>query len=81
MIPIMGWFIVRESDCDYLVEHLTTRRKPRLKTKEALRFIASHHGKNAALLVAENCSEQFRKNTAIYVRPLRSKYNLDIKQE
>ena len=77
ILPITGWLRVEESDCDYVVEHLVSRRKPRLRTKDALRFISSHYGEDAAFLVAENCSEKFRKNTAIYVRPFRSQHNLD----
>lgn len=74
-MPIAGWIKIKESNHDYVVEKLTIRSRLRLRTRKTMRFIASHYGKDAALLVAENCAAKSRKNTAIYVRPFKSEHD------
>ncbi|RLA43477.1 MAG: hypothetical protein DRR42_21680 [Gammaproteobacteria bacterium] len=67
-MPKMGWVSMTDHDGEYIVEHLARRRKPRLNTGAALRLISKKYGEDAALLIAEQCSEISHKQTAIYVR-------------
>ena len=67
-MPQMGWVSMVDHDGEYIVEHLVRRRKSRLNASAALSLISKKFGKEAALQIAEQCSENSIRKTAIYVR-------------
>jgi len=71
ILPIGSWTEVssKESEKDYIVENLSFFEKPRLNTRKTLWFLAKRYGRDAAALVAEQCSFRARKRNTIYVRP------------
>lgn len=72
LMPLKTWIDVSHKDKlsnDYIVEHLSVIRKPRLNTSITLAFISKKYGREAALTVSELCSNKPNKNSTIYVRP------------
>ncbi len=64
-----------EEENDYIVEYTFNRPKPGLKREATLRFIRKKFGKEAAVLVEENCSFANNGIKTIYVRPFKKDEN------